>query len=218
MTDPSKRPARALFQVHLWTGIGIALYLIVVSLTGALLVFHWEIEAWLAPRPAAASGPALGYDALRDAVVRAYPGAHVEGFLAPPTPTSAVQVWLEHREALVALRFDVLREARHEIARRRGDLEEIGIGRNAERVGRAAGNDRGLELGGQRLHRHGRARRNEQVDHLDVRIAGQATEGSEGARADETGRRRNATPSNTVAARPARVTCPPTRNDRGSYV
>ena len=34
---------RALFQIHLWTGIAIGLYLVVVSLTGAVLVFRIEL-------------------------------------------------------------------------------------------------------------------------------------------------------------------------------
>jgi uncharacterized iron-regulated membrane protein len=97
---------RALFQAHLWTGLGVGLYLVVISLTGSILVFHWEIEALLAPRPVARAGPVLGYDALRDAVERTHPGGRVEGFLVPKTPTDAVQVWLEiERDGQHLIRF-----------------------------------------------------------------------------------------------------------------
>jgi uncharacterized iron-regulated membrane protein len=34
---------RALFQIHLWTGIAIGLYLVLVSLTGSILVFRIEL-------------------------------------------------------------------------------------------------------------------------------------------------------------------------------
>lgn len=35
---------KLLFQVHLWTGIGLGLYIFVISVTGAALVFREEIE------------------------------------------------------------------------------------------------------------------------------------------------------------------------------
>ena len=31
---------KAMFQIHLWTGIGLGLYVVVVSLTGSVLVFR----------------------------------------------------------------------------------------------------------------------------------------------------------------------------------
>ena len=34
---------RALFQIHLWTGIAIGLYLVLISLTGSILVFRVEL-------------------------------------------------------------------------------------------------------------------------------------------------------------------------------
>ncbi len=34
---------KALFQIHLWTGIAIGLYLVLISLTGAILVFRLEL-------------------------------------------------------------------------------------------------------------------------------------------------------------------------------
>ena len=82
-------------------------------------------------------------------------------------------VRLQHREALIALLLHILREPRHEIPRRRRDLEEIWIRRGAERVGGATRDNRNLELGGERLHRHRRARRNEQIDQADIGITGE---------------------------------------------
>jgi uncharacterized iron-regulated membrane protein len=37
---------RALFQVHLWVGIGIGLYLIFISVTGSAVVFRREFGRW----------------------------------------------------------------------------------------------------------------------------------------------------------------------------
>ena len=31
---------RALFQIHLWTGIGVGLYMLMISITGSAIVFR----------------------------------------------------------------------------------------------------------------------------------------------------------------------------------
>jgi uncharacterized iron-regulated membrane protein len=49
---------RMLFQIHLWAGILLSLYLAVIGITGSLLVFEDEFTAMLLPHPAAASAPA----------------------------------------------------------------------------------------------------------------------------------------------------------------
>ncbi|MEJ0006700.1 MAG: PepSY-associated TM helix domain-containing protein [Steroidobacteraceae bacterium] len=40
---------RMLFQVHLWVGIGLGLYIFVVSLSGSLIVFRRELDRTLCP-------------------------------------------------------------------------------------------------------------------------------------------------------------------------
>jgi len=43
---------RALFQVHLWTGIGLGLYVVVLSVTGSALVYRTELDLYFrTPRP-----------------------------------------------------------------------------------------------------------------------------------------------------------------------
>jgi uncharacterized iron-regulated membrane protein len=41
---------RALFQIHLWAGLLLALYVVVIALSGAVLVFAAELNAALLPR------------------------------------------------------------------------------------------------------------------------------------------------------------------------
>ncbi len=41
---------KALFQVHLWLGVGLGLYFALVSLTGSLIVYKKEIERAMIPR------------------------------------------------------------------------------------------------------------------------------------------------------------------------
>lgn len=41
---------KTLFQVHLWTGMGIGLYLVVVACTGSIIVFRVELSRGATPR------------------------------------------------------------------------------------------------------------------------------------------------------------------------
>jgi uncharacterized iron-regulated membrane protein len=54
ITDIVTRPQsvwlrRALFQVHLWTGLATGLYIFIVSLSGSLIVFRREMDRALCP-------------------------------------------------------------------------------------------------------------------------------------------------------------------------
>ena len=42
---------RALFQIHLWLGIGIGLYVLVISLSGSAIVFRRELDRMVCPGP-----------------------------------------------------------------------------------------------------------------------------------------------------------------------
>jgi uncharacterized iron-regulated membrane protein len=48
-TPQRSRLRRALFQIHLWIGVVLALYAVVIGLTGSVLVFSEEIETYLEP-------------------------------------------------------------------------------------------------------------------------------------------------------------------------
>jgi uncharacterized iron-regulated membrane protein len=67
---------RALFQVHLWTGIGVGLYVLMISVTGGVLVYRNELYRAATPKPiiVKGSGPRLTDDELKEAATRAYPG------------------------------------------------------------------------------------------------------------------------------------------------
>jgi len=66
---------RALFQVHLWTGIAIALYIVVLSATGSVLVYRNEINTLVATRkpPFDPKATRLTPQQIREAAQRAYP-------------------------------------------------------------------------------------------------------------------------------------------------
>src|SRR5579871_6035819 len=67
---------RALFQVHLWSGVGVGLYILMISVTGSVLVYRNELytAATAAPIISKGSGPRLTDDQLIEAATRLYPG------------------------------------------------------------------------------------------------------------------------------------------------
>jgi uncharacterized iron-regulated membrane protein len=89
---------RAVFQIHLWAGLGAGLYIFMISLTGSLLVYRNELYLAFSPRPVVVhgDGDALSADALAAAARRAYPGHEVTNVQAGETPNHAVEVTLSH--------------------------------------------------------------------------------------------------------------------------
>jgi uncharacterized iron-regulated membrane protein len=57
---------RALFQVHLWTGVGLGLYVLVISISGSVLVFqqdaldHTQTSASTSGTPLLSFGESVG--------------------------------------------------------------------------------------------------------------------------------------------------------------
>ncbi|HEY2038214.1 MAG TPA: PepSY-associated TM helix domain-containing protein, partial [Edaphobacter sp.] len=94
---------KALFQVHLWVGIALSLYLVVIALTGAILVFEDELTSTTLP-----SG-LHSYEAARLASVTmvvdhfraTYPGSKIDYLVLPTKTIPAFRlqaVDLQHKE------------------------------------------------------------------------------------------------------------------------
>jgi len=64
---------KAIFQVHLWTGIAMGLYVVAISVSGSALFFRNMINAAAGRKIVAGSGPLLTRDQLIAAAQRAYP-------------------------------------------------------------------------------------------------------------------------------------------------
>src|SRR5215510_1128077 len=95
----STRLRKAIFQVHLWTGIGVGLYVLLVSVTGSVLVWRNELAfaATRDPIIVNGSGPRLTDEQLKAAATRAYPGYSVISINRAENPDQAVDVLLERR-------------------------------------------------------------------------------------------------------------------------
>jgi len=85
---------KAIFQVHLWCGIALGLYVFMISVTGSVLVYRNELLNLATPSPmiSQGSGPRLTDDQLREAAGRVYPGYRVQSIFRPPNPDQAVEV------------------------------------------------------------------------------------------------------------------------------
>ena len=86
---------KALFQVHLWTGIGVGLYILVASVTGSAIVFRRGLNALLRPETIVLqSGPRLTEDQLRAAAQQAFPRFEIARISMPDRQDRAAEVFL----------------------------------------------------------------------------------------------------------------------------
>ncbi|MDE2904913.1 MAG: PepSY-associated TM helix domain-containing protein [Acidobacteriota bacterium] len=78
---------RVLFQVHLWVGVAAALYVLVVSVTGAALVFRIHLQRAVHPKllTARTDGPQADMVTVLERVRDAYPRGRLSGVDAPTT-------------------------------------------------------------------------------------------------------------------------------------
>jgi uncharacterized iron-regulated membrane protein len=99
---------RALFQVHLWTGIVVGLYLVVVCSTGSVLVYSNELYLAATPKPIILPGVGerLTGEQLEAAAVRAHPGFEVAQMSHPRNPRRAVEVKLRRAKEVIERLFD----------------------------------------------------------------------------------------------------------------
>ena len=83
---------KALFQVHLWTGVGVGLYVVIISLTGTVLIYRSELRQYFDPQPriVEVGESRLSEAELIETTERLYPGDAVEIWTNPEDPTHAV--------------------------------------------------------------------------------------------------------------------------------
>ena len=98
---------RALFQVHLWTGVLVGLYVFVVCVTGAALVFRIDLQRALHPElftpdPGVEADPATILENVRDA----FPDWRVSGIDAPTTARPTYLAYVVNDERFLTLLVD----------------------------------------------------------------------------------------------------------------
>ena len=88
---------KALFQVHLWTGIGLGLYVFAISVSGSAIVFRNAIYQNFGAKPkiVAVQSSRLSSAKLREAVKKAYPRYNISYIWPNKKQDQAIEVWVE---------------------------------------------------------------------------------------------------------------------------
>jgi len=117
---------RALFQIHLWTGIGVGLYILAVCVSGSAVVFRVELFKMFSrgPRTVAVAAQRLTDDELGAIAKRDYPNYSVSHVWAAKKPTDAVEIWLD-REGVKSTKE---REFDPYTGKDLGNRQELGLG------------------------------------------------------------------------------------------
>ena len=99
---------RAFFQVHLWSGMAIGLYIVMISVTGSVLVYRNELYRAATPETIISKGPGsrLSDEQLTEAVKRVYPGYRVVNLGRAPDLDQAVDVRLRRGDEIKHRLFD----------------------------------------------------------------------------------------------------------------
>jgi uncharacterized iron-regulated membrane protein len=118
---------KALFQLHLWTGLLVGLYVFVVCVTGAALVFRIDMQRALhpdlfTPTPGTPADAATILERVRDA----FPGDRVSGIDAPTTVRPTYLAYVVRGDTFLTLLVDPV------TARVLGELPEQSIVRTVQ--------------------------------------------------------------------------------------
>jgi uncharacterized iron-regulated membrane protein len=99
---------RALFQVHLWSGIAIGLYILMITVTGSVLIYSNELFRAATPRPIISKGSGLRLtdDQLRQIATRLYAGYRVVRLSRARDLDQAVDIWLRRGDDIKKRQFD----------------------------------------------------------------------------------------------------------------
>jgi uncharacterized iron-regulated membrane protein len=92
---------KALFQIHLWTGIGAGIYIFLISVSGSAIVFRAELHRMFTRPPLTVepSGERMTDEQVTATAERAYPGWKVSKIWETKAPTQPAEVWLERGDS-----------------------------------------------------------------------------------------------------------------------
>jgi uncharacterized iron-regulated membrane protein len=99
---------RALFQAHLWSGIGLGLYIFTISVTGSVLVYWNELYRAATPEPVVSksSSPRLSEQQLTSIAEQLYPGYRVAKITRSRNPDQAININLHRGKEMKHRMFD----------------------------------------------------------------------------------------------------------------
>jgi len=93
-------------QVHLWIGLLLGVYIVVLSVSGSLSVLRPDVHRWFVPRTVVVEGTRLAGEELQAAVRRTYPLYEVTNVFERRRPDAPVMVTLQRGDETVERLFD----------------------------------------------------------------------------------------------------------------
>lgn len=97
---------RLLFQIHLWLGIGLGLYVLMISLSGSAIVLRPQFSRWFTPSEVASTaGPELTGAALEARIAEVYAEYRVENVVSSTREGRATYVVLKDENDEEVTRF-----------------------------------------------------------------------------------------------------------------
>jgi len=99
---------KILFQVHLWVGVSLGLYILMISVSGSILVYRRELSSALATGPVtvAPQDRRLTLEELKEVARQAHPGYEAQEVFTPRNPDQAVEVLLRRGDATIQRLFN----------------------------------------------------------------------------------------------------------------
>jgi uncharacterized iron-regulated membrane protein len=99
---------RVVFQLHLWTGLSVGVYIWMISVTGSLLVYRDDLFRIATPPPIVlhGNGHRLTDPELRDAATQVHPGFTVTRITRARNPDQAVTLALRRGAEVQSRLFD----------------------------------------------------------------------------------------------------------------
>jgi uncharacterized iron-regulated membrane protein len=99
---------KALFQVHLWVGLGIGLYVVAISVSGSAIVYRRELTRRTSRMSVIVpdSGRKMSVEALAQQAQRAYPTYEVDNIREAPAADEADEIVLERNRKRIERLFD----------------------------------------------------------------------------------------------------------------
>jgi len=99
---------RAIFQIHLWIGIGVGFYVLLISVTGALIVYRPQLSKKFSRKQIVlpVSGPPISHQGLERAAAGIYPGYEATDVFPSNRPDRPVEILLERRNKRMVRLFD----------------------------------------------------------------------------------------------------------------
>jgi uncharacterized iron-regulated membrane protein len=91
---------RALFQVHLWSGIGVGLYILLMSVSGTVLIYRRQLAKSFSQEPQISAGPGarMTLDELKQVAKRAYPDYQATRVYERKGADQPVEIYLDRGE------------------------------------------------------------------------------------------------------------------------